>query len=122
MGKGKVLIATDDSTLSRALRMVLTAKGYQVAAVQSDEQALLLSRSGRYELVLLDEDMTDASIIETCEQIRSFSEVPLVVMGAEKCVEAMQAGADSYLRKPFGVSEMFASLGATAGNRAVARS
>lgn len=122
MTEGKILIATDDSTLSRALRTVLEAEGYQVAAVHDGQQTLLLSRSGRYELVLLDEDMTDASVIETCEQIRSFSEVPLVVMGAENGAEAMQAGADGYLRKPFGVSEMFASLRANVGKQALARS
>jgi DNA-binding response OmpR family regulator len=121
MGKGKILIATDDSILSRALRTVLAAKGYQVAAVQDDQQTLLLSRSGRYEMVLLDEDMADASVVETCEKIRSFSEVPLVVMGAEKGAEVIQAGADGYLRKPFGVSEVFASLSDSVRN-SVARS
>lgn len=122
MDKGKILIATHDSTLSRALGMVLAARGYQVAAVHDDQQMLVLSRSGRYELVLLDEDLPDAPVVETCEQIRSFSEVSLVVMGSEGGVEAMQAGADGYLKKPFGVWEMFASLGASVGKPAVARS
>jgi two-component system, OmpR family, KDP operon response regulator KdpE len=122
MNEGKILIATDDSTLSRALRTVLAAKGYQVATVQDDQQAFLLSRSGRYELVLLDEDISDASGIETCQEIRSVSEVPLVVMGAGDRVEAMQAGADDYLQKPFGVSEVFASLRANVRKQALARS
>jgi DNA-binding response OmpR family regulator len=112
MDAAKILIGTNDSNLARAIQTVLKAKGYEVAAAHDDEDILLLSRSGQYNLVVLDEYTSDGFGVEVCQRIKSVSEIPVIMMGRDDRAEATRRGADDYLRKPSGVSELFAVVGA----------
>jgi two-component system, OmpR family, KDP operon response regulator KdpE len=113
MDAAKILIGTNDATLARAFQTVLKAKGYEVATAHDDERILLLSGSGQYDLVVLDEYTSDGYGVETCQRIKSISEVPIIMMGRDDRAGAARSGADDYLRKPSGVSELFAVIGAT---------
>ena len=114
MHEVNVLVVTDDPTLRRALRTVMGAKGYQVTVIDSGEDVLHLSRLGRYDLVLVDNDLYDDTSFEICKAIRSFSEIPLIIMSAdtseERDVNVIREIVSGQLRKPFGVSELFACL------------
>jgi two-component system KDP operon response regulator KdpE len=114
MHEVNVLVVTDDTTLRRALRTVMGAKGYQVTVIDSSEDVLHLSRLGRYDLVLVDNDLYDNTSFEVCKAIRSASEIPLILMSAdtseERGVNVVREILNGHLRKPFGVSELFACL------------
>jgi DNA-binding response OmpR family regulator len=114
MCEASVLLVTDDPTLSRALRAVLSAKGFQVTGVNSSENVLQFSRSGRFDLVLVDDDIYDGASFGVCRAIRSVSEIPLILMSADNSggheVNGIREIVNGQLRKPFGVSELFACL------------
>jgi DNA-binding response OmpR family regulator len=114
MHEANVLVVTDDPTLRRALRTVMGVKGYQVTVIDSGEDVLHLSRLGRYDLVLVDNDLYDNTSFEVCKTIRSVSEIPIIIMSADTSedqgVNIVREIVDGQLRKPFGVSELFACL------------
>jgi DNA-binding response OmpR family regulator len=114
MCEASVLMVTDDPTLSRALRAVLSVKGFQVTGINSSENVLEFSRSGRFDLVLVDDDIYDGASFGICKAIRSASEIPLILMSADTSdrdeVNGIREIVNGQLRKPFGVSELFACL------------
>jgi two-component system KDP operon response regulator KdpE len=114
MHEANVLVVTDDPTLRRALRTVMGAKGYEVTVIDGSEDVLDLSRLGRYDLVLVDNDLYDNTSFEVCKAIRSASEIPLIIMSADTSeelgVSVVREIVSGQLRKPFGVSELFACL------------
>ena len=99
------------------MRTTLTARGYEVADVRTGEEALEALRSGNYDLVLLDMNMPGMGGIETCRLIRPTSEVAIIMLtvsNSEKDkVEALDAGADDYITKPFSTPELLARIRAT---------
>jgi DNA-binding response OmpR family regulator len=114
MHEASILLVTDDPTLCRALRAVLSAKDYQVTSINSSEDVLQVSRSGRFDLVLVDDDLYEGASFEICKAIKSASEIPLIMMSADtsdRCeVNVVREIVSGQLRKPFGVSELFACL------------
>lgn len=110
----KVLVVDDDPNLLRLVEANLRARGYEVRAVKSGEAALDELRSGGFACVLLDLMLPGASGFEVIRQARAASDVPIVVMSAlgeeERKVQALDLGADDYLTKPFGVSELLARV------------
>jgi two-component system KDP operon response regulator KdpE len=99
------------------MRTTLTGRGYEVADARTGEEALEALRSGNYDLVLLDMNMPGMGGIETCRLIRSSSEVAIIMLtvsNSEKDkVEALDAGADDYITKPFSTPELLARIRAT---------
>ena len=99
------------------MRTSLAAQGYQVAEARSGEDVLDRIHSEKYDLILLDINLPGISGLETCRKIRLFCETPIIVMtvrDAEKDkVEALDAGADDYVAKPFSMPEMLARIRAT---------
>jgi len=117
MSAGRILVVDDDPQIRRAMRTTLTARGYEVADARTGEEALEVLRSGNYDLVLLDMNMPGMGGIETCRLIRSSSEVAIIMLtvsNSEKDkVEALDAGADDYITKPFSTPELLARIRAT---------
>jgi two-component system, OmpR family, KDP operon response regulator KdpE len=117
MSAGRILVVDDDPQIRRAMRTTLAARGYEVADVRSGEEALDALRSASYDLALLDMNMPGMGGIETCRLIRSSSEVAIIMLtvsNSEKNkVEALDAGADDYVTKPFSTPELLARIRAT---------
>jgi two-component system, OmpR family, KDP operon response regulator KdpE len=117
MSTARILVIDDDPQIRRAMRTTLTARGYQVGDARTGEEGLEELRSSAYDLVLLDMHMPGIGGVETCRIIRSGSEaaiIMLTVSTAEKDkVEALDAGADDYITKPFGMPELLARIRAT---------
>jgi two-component system, OmpR family, KDP operon response regulator KdpE len=117
MSGARILVVDDDPQIRRAMRTTLTGRGYQVSDARTGEEGLEQMRAGAYDLVLLDLNMPGIGGIETCRQIRSASDIAIVMLtvsNAEKDkVEALDAGADDYITKPFGTPELLARIRAT---------
>ena len=112
-----VLVVDDEPQIRRAMRTSLEANGYQVRAVGTGEEAVVAVAGGEPELVLLDLGLPDLDGTEVIRRVRAFSAVPIIVVSvrdrqADK-VAALDAGADDYVTKPFGVEEVLARLRAT---------
>ena len=113
-----ILVIDDDPQIRQAMRTTLTARGYQVGDARTGEEGLEELRSSAYDLVLLDMNMPGMGGIETCRVIRLRSSeaaiIMLTVSNTERDkVEALDAGADDYITKPFGMPELLARIRAT---------
>ncbi|WP_194410166.1 response regulator [Microbacterium cremeum] len=121
----KVLIADDDPQLVRALRITLGAHGYEVVAAPDGASAITLAVKERPDIYIVDLGMPRLDGIGLIEAVRGWSTAPIIVVsgrtGSADKVEALDAGADDYVTKPFQVDELLARLRALA-RRAVAAS
>ena len=115
--KQRILVVDDEPQLTRVLRRSLTTHGYEVRVAGDGEFALQTFRDWPAALVVTDLAMPNMSGLELCRQLRKFSEVPIIVLsvrGEESTkVEALDAGADDYITKPFGMDELLARIRAT---------
>ncbi len=113
----KVLVVDDEPQITRVLRTVLTSQGYQVRTAPDGEAALSNFNEWRPDLVITDLFMPRMDGVELCRRIRSGSATPIIVLsvkGEEKAkVEALDAGADDYVTKPFGTDELMARVRAS---------
>lgn len=110
----KVLVVDDEPQIRRALRTSLEAHGYAVETAGTGEQAVVSAAEASPDLVFLDLGLPDLDGIEVIRRVRAFSEVPVIVLSvrdrqADK-VAALDAGADDYVAKPFGMEEVLARL------------
>jgi two-component system KDP operon response regulator KdpE len=114
MSAGRILVIDDDPQIRRAMRATLTSRDYQVNDARTGEEGLEMLRAASYDLVLLDINMPGMGGIETCRLIRSSSEIAVIMLtvsNAEKDkVEALDAGADDYITKPFSMPELLARI------------
>src|ERR1700760_3535083 len=113
----RILVVDDEPQLRRALRATLSALGFVVADSESGEAALALLRTDRFELILLDINLPGISGLETCRALRTRSDANIVMLtvrdrSADR-VEALDAGADAYVTKPFDINELLAQIRAT---------
>lgn len=110
----KILVADDDPQFLRALRITLGAKGYEVVAAADGRQALSLAIDERPDLVMLDLGMPRLDGVQVIEGLRGWSTAPILVVsgrtGAADKVEALDAGADDYVTKPFAMDELLARI------------
>jgi len=110
----KVLIADDDPQLLRALRITLGAKGYDVITASDGAEAVRVAIDEHPDLVMLDLGMPRLDGVEVIEAIRGWSATPILVVsgrtGAADKVEALDAGADDYVTKPFQIDELLARI------------
>jgi len=109
-----VLVVEDEPPLRRFLRASLGAHGHRVLEAETGREAEQLIASHNPEVVLLDLGLPDGDGIELTRRLRRWSAVPIVVLSARgreaDKVEALDAGADDYLTKPFGVAELLARI------------
>lgn len=113
--EGRILIVEDDSALRRSLHATLDALGFSVAEAVNGEDAMTLLHTSDYESVLLDINMPGMGGLETCRRIRqSFTRLPILVLTVRDSendkVEALEAGADDYVTKPFQIRELTARI------------
>jgi two-component system, OmpR family, KDP operon response regulator KdpE len=110
----KVLVVDDDPALLKALRIGLRARGDEVLAAHTGDEAVTQVALETPDLVILDLGLPDLDGIEVCRRIREFSQVPIVVLSAygdeRRKVEALDSGADDFVTKPFGMAELEARL------------
>lgn len=110
----QVLIVEDEPQMRRFLRATLGAHGYRLLEAGTAAEALRLASSHNPALVLLDLGLPDAEGFEVTRRLREWSQTPIIVISARgregDKVEALDAGADDYLTKPFGVGELLARM------------
>jgi len=110
----RALIVEDEPQMRRFLRASLSSHGYQVIEAGDGAEAIRLATSHNPEIVLLDLGLPDIDGIELTRQLREWSRVPIIVISArgreDDKVAALDAGADDYLTKPFGVNELLARI------------
>ena len=113
--QGTVLIVDDERSIRVSLRTILTNIGFEIVEAARGEEALSLIRTAQFDAVLLDINMPGIGGVEVCRQMRQeFARLPIVmltVQGSEdRKVEALDAGADDYITKPFQLRELIARL------------
>lgn len=114
MNSSTILVVDDESQIRRVMRAALSSQGYAIAEARNGEEALKKLRADQFDLVILDMNMPDMDGVEVCREIRAFSLVPVIMLtvrSAEKDkVRALDAGADDYVVKPFGMDELLARI------------
>jgi two-component system KDP operon response regulator KdpE len=117
MSGGRILVVDDDPQIRRAMKSALTARGYEASDARTGDEALEKLRSEAFDLILLDVNMPGSSGMEICRVIRSSSDIAIIMLtvnNSEKSkVEALDAGADDYVTKPFSTPELLARIRAT---------
>ncbi|HKO03812.1 MAG TPA: response regulator transcription factor [Candidatus Acidoferrales bacterium] len=114
MSSAKILVVDDAPQVRRVMRTSLTAQGYTVYEARNGEEALEGMRSAPPDLVLLDVNMPGMDGLTACREIRRDSEVPIIMLTVRDAerdkVAALDAGADDYVVKPFGMPELLARI------------
>lgn len=113
-GEASILLIEDEAPIRRFLRIALEAHGYTVHEARSGEQGLMLAGSAEPQLVILDLGLPDMDGQDVIARIREWSEVPVLVLsvrGEEReKVKALDGGANDYVTKPAGISELMARV------------
>ncbi len=109
-----ILITDDDQSLREMIRVSLEYEGYRVLQAQNGTECLALMRRLRPDMVILDVIMPEMDGLETCQNIRRFSDVPVLILTArtqsEDVITGLDRGADDYLIKPFNMDELLARI------------
>ena len=112
--KQRILIVDDEPQIGRVMRTALSTHGFDVRVAADGESGLDLFNDWRPTLVITDLSMPNVGGLEFCRRIRLLSEVPIIVLSVKSeeamKVEALDAGADDYVTKPFGMDELLARI------------
>jgi two-component system KDP operon response regulator KdpE len=114
MTSAKILVVDDEPQIRRVMRTTLTSHGYEVHDARSGEDALDAMQGQRFDLILLDVNMPGMGGLEACRRIRESSDAAIIMLtvrsAEEQKVAALDAGADDYVTKPFGMPELLARI------------
>ena len=114
MRKGRILVVDDEEEIRRAVGRTLAARDYVVETAEDGEQAVAAARRFDPDLVVLDLNMPGLDGFAVCRQLRTWSQVPILVLSVREDetdkVTALDLGADDYLTKPFGTDELMARV------------
>jgi len=111
---GRILVIDDEVQITRVLRTSLTANGFDVRTANDPEEGLRIFREWPPDLIITDLMMPGISGVEVCQAIRRTAPTPIIVLSVRdherSKVEALDAGADDYVTKPFGIQELLARV------------
>jgi len=114
MNAASILVVDDEPQIRRVLRSTLSTHGYEIAEATTGEEALEWVRKEPPDLVLLDMNMPGMGGVEACREIRRASDAPIIMLTVRNAerdkVAALDAGADDYVVKPFGIEELLARI------------
>ena len=123
--KGRILVVDDQPQIRRALRTALVANGYEVNDASNGEEAFEKLREEKYDLILLDINMSGIQGTEVCRTIRGTSEVAIIMLTVRSSehdkVTALDSGANDYITKPFSTPELFARIRAVLRRKTIDR-
>jgi two-component system KDP operon response regulator KdpE len=109
-----ILVVDDEPQITRVLRTTLVAKGYEIRVANDGEMALEIMKDWVPNLIITDLMMPNLDGVQLCKRVRAMSQVPIIVLsvrGQERSkVEALDAGADDYVTKPFSMGELQARV------------
>jgi two-component system, OmpR family, KDP operon response regulator KdpE len=110
----RILVVDDETQITRVLRTSLSVQGYDIRVANDGEMALEIMKDWTPSLIITDLAMPNLNGVQLCRRVRAFSEVPVIVLsvrGEERQkVEALDAGADDYVTKPFSMNELLARV------------
>ncbi len=114
MRNPSILIVDDEPQIRRVIKAALSKQGYVVAEARSGEAALEMIRDERFDMAILDRNMPGMGGLETCRTIRDTSDMGIIMLTVRKTeqdrIEALDAGADDYVTKPFSMPELSARI------------
>jgi two-component system KDP operon response regulator KdpE len=114
LSAGKILVVDDDPQIRRVMKATLVGHSYEVIEARTGEDALEKLPHEMPSLVLLDMNMPGMGGLETCRAIRAGSDIPVIILSVRNTekdkVAALDAGADDYVTKPFGIEELLARI------------
>jgi len=126
MSAGRVLVIDDEPQIRRVMRMTLTGAGYEVDDARTGEEGLIKLREFRPDLILLDINMPGMGGLAACRSLRADPNVAIIMLTVQNSeaakVEALDAGADDFVTKPFSTPELLARIRAALRRVAVAQS
>jgi two-component system, OmpR family, KDP operon response regulator KdpE len=109
-----ILVVDDEPQITRVLRTSLSAQGYDIRVANTGEMALEIMKDWSPNLIITDLSMPSVDGVELTRQVRAISQIPIVVLSVrdkeQQKVEALDAGADDYVTKPFGMNELLARV------------
>jgi two-component system KDP operon response regulator KdpE len=109
-----ILVIDDEPQILRAIRTILTEKQFKVTTASRGEEGLTLAATSEPDIVILDLGLPDMDGVEVCSRLREWTQCPIIVLsvrdGERDKVAALDAGADDYLTKPFGIEELLARV------------
>ena len=113
-GKGNILVVDDEPQITRVLKTTLSSHGYGTRTASDGDEALQMMKTWAPDLLITDLRMPNMDGLELCRQVRANSQIPIIVLsvrGEEKIkVQALDAGADDYVTKPFSTIELLARV------------
>src|ERR1700739_591171 len=111
---GRILVIDDEPQITRALRAALSAQAFDVRTANEPDEGLVIFREWAPDLVITDLMMPGMSGVDVCRAMRSHGSTPVLVLSVRdndrSKVEALDAGADDYVTKPFGIQELMARV------------
>src|SRR5271157_3230819 len=114
MNSSSILVIDDEPQIRRVLRSTLSFRGYEISEASTGEEGVELARKLKPDLILLDVNMPGIGGIEACREIRQSSDAPIIMLTVRNAerdkVLALDAGADDYVVKPFGIEELLARI------------
>ncbi|HUN90366.1 MAG TPA: response regulator transcription factor [Terriglobales bacterium] len=110
----RILVVDDETQITRVLRTSLSTQGYDIRVANDGEMALEIMKDWSPSLIITDVAMPNVNGIQLCRTVRATSEVPIIVLSVrgqeQQKVEALDAGADDYVTKPFSMNELLARV------------
>jgi two-component system KDP operon response regulator KdpE len=123
--KPKILVVDDEPQIARVLKTTLSSRGYSIRTAVDGDDALLAMKSWTPDLVITDLRMPNMDGVELCRHLRAKSGIPIIVLSVKNeertKVEALDAGADDYVTKPFSVDELLARVRAALRRASIAQ-